>query len=98
MQGQLLRTNGVDLYTETFGDPSDPPVLLIMGAMASGVWWPEGFCRMLAARGRRVLRYDHRDTGRSTSYPPGPPPYSLEDLADDALGILGTSGIARVHV
>jgi pimeloyl-ACP methyl ester carboxylesterase len=55
------------LFTESFGDRNAAPVLLIMGAMASGVWWPSSFCVQLESRGRFVIRYDHRDTGRSTS-------------------------------
>jgi pimeloyl-ACP methyl ester carboxylesterase len=50
---------------------TDPPVLLVMGIGASMLWWEEGFCRMLAGRSRFVLRYDHRDTGRLVTYPPG---------------------------
>jgi pimeloyl-ACP methyl ester carboxylesterase len=85
MQARRIKADGVDLYTETFGDPSDPVVLFIMGAMASAVWWPEDFCRQLADRGRYVIRYDHRDTGRSTSYEPGRITYTVDDL--DAYGI-----------
>jgi pimeloyl-ACP methyl ester carboxylesterase len=70
MKDKYIKANGIDLYTESFGEPSNPTILLIMGAMASAVWWPEEFCRQLAARGRHVIRYDHRDTGRSVSYEP----------------------------
>src|SRR2546422_5126387 len=87
MEIKQIKANGVDLYTENFGDPSDPTILLIMGAMASAVWWPEDFCRQLADRGRYVIRYDHRDTGRSVSYAPGQIEHSVEDLADDAVGV-----------
>ena len=76
MTEQAIRANGVELCTEPFGDPADPPILLIMSTGASMLWWEEGFCRMLAERGRFVLRYDHRDTGRSVSYEPGRPGYS----------------------
>jgi pimeloyl-ACP methyl ester carboxylesterase len=69
-----------------------------MGAMASGLWWPEGFCRQLAERGRYVIRYDHRDTGTSTSYPPGGATYTVEDLADDAIGVVDAYRIRRAHV
>lgn len=93
-----VETNGVALHTETFGDPSDPVVLLIMGAMSSAVWWPEGFCLQLADRGRYVIRYDHRDTGRSTAYEPGQIAYTVDDLADDAVGVLDAYGIARAHL
>jgi len=98
MEIKQIKANGVDLYTENFGDPSDPTMLLIMGAMASAVWWPEDFCRQLADRGRYVIRYDHRDTGRSVSYAPGQIEYSVEDLADDAVGVLNAYGIDLAHL
>jgi pimeloyl-ACP methyl ester carboxylesterase len=63
----MIETDGVELCTEPFGDPGDPPILLIMGMGASMVWWEDDFCRMLAGGERFVIRYDHRDTGRSTS-------------------------------
>ncbi|QOY92019.1 alpha/beta hydrolase [Paludibaculum fermentans] len=68
-----------------------------MGAMASGVWWPRAFCTELASRGRFVIRYDHRDTGRSTSYGPGGATYSTETLADDALSVLDAYRIPCAH-
>src|SRR5215218_10849027 len=98
MQARRIKADGVDLYTETFGDPSDPVVLFIMGAMASAVWWPEDFCRMLADRGRFVIRYDHRDTGRSTSYEPRQPEYTGDDLTRDAVGVLDAFGIQAAHL
>ena len=98
MKTRQINANGVDLFTESFGDPSDPAILLIMGAMASAVWWPEEFCRKLADRGRLVIRYDHRDTGRSVSYAPGRIEYSVEDLADDAVGVLNAYEIDRAHL
>lgn len=98
MKTRQINANGVDQFTESFGDPSDPAILLIMGAMASALWWPEEFCRKLADRGRHVIRYDHRDTGRSVSYAPGRIEYSVEDLADDAVGVLNAYGIDRAHL
>lgn len=93
-----VENQGVRLYTEAFGNPGDPAILLLMGAMSSSVWWPQAFCRQLAARGRCVIRYDHRDTGQSTSYPPGEPAYTLEDLADDAMRVLDGHGLRRAHL
>ncbi|WP_246607244.1 alpha/beta fold hydrolase [Paractinoplanes toevensis] len=90
--------NGIELCLETFGDPADPALLLIAGGASSMDWWEDEFCRRLAAAGRFVIRYDHRDTGRSTSFPPGEPPYSGVDLAHDALGVLDALGIHRAHV
>jgi pimeloyl-ACP methyl ester carboxylesterase len=68
-----------------------------MGATASGVWWPDDFCKELAGRGRYVVRYDHRDTGKSTSYEAGAAPYTVEYLADDAMGVLDSYGIDAAH-
>jgi pimeloyl-ACP methyl ester carboxylesterase len=98
MKPRTVTAGGVGLFTESIGDPADPALLLIMGAMASGVWWPEALCEQLAARGRFVIRYDHRDTGRSTSGPPGSIAYSVEDLADDAVAVLDGYRIARAHL
>ncbi len=98
MSERMVAFDGVEIATESFGDPADPPLLLIMGAKASMIWWPEPLCRRLAERGRFVIRYDHRDTGRSTSYEPGAPGYTLVDLAHDALGVLDAYGIDRAHV
>ena len=94
----MVPANGVDLCVETFGEGSDPPVLLIGGGASSMDWWDDEFCRRLAAGGRLVIRYDHRDTGRSTAFPPGAPPYSQVDLADDALGLLDALGERRAHL
>jgi pimeloyl-ACP methyl ester carboxylesterase len=86
------------ICTEAFGEASDPAVLLIMGQMASMLWWPEAFCRRLAGAGRLVIRYDQRDTGRSTSYEPGHPGYTLGDSVGDALAVLDGHGVDRAHV
>jgi pimeloyl-ACP methyl ester carboxylesterase len=87
-----------EIVSQTFGDPAHPAVLLIMGAMASMLWWPEAFCRKLADAGRFVIRYDNRDTGLSTKYTPGEPPYTFDDMADDAIRVLDDHGIQRAHV
>lgn len=94
----IVRANGTGLCVQSFGDPADPAVLLIHGAAASMHAWERGFCERLAASGRFVIRYDHRDTGRSVSYPPGQPGYTLRDLTADALGVLDAFGVARAHL
>jgi pimeloyl-ACP methyl ester carboxylesterase len=94
----ILEANGVDLCVESFGDPADPPILLIMGASGSMDRWEDGFCERLAAGPRFVIRYDNRDTGRSVSYEPGVPPYKGSDLAADAVGLLDTFGLAAAHL
>jgi pimeloyl-ACP methyl ester carboxylesterase len=95
---QLVEANGVELCTESFGDPTHPAILLITGIGASMLWWEEGFCRMLADGGRFVLRYDHRDTGRSVTYEPGRADYSGADLVADAVAVLDTHGIGAAHI
>jgi len=95
---RMIQANGVDLCIETFGDPADPAILLIGGAAASMDWWEDEFCRRLATSDRHVIRYDLRDTGRSTSSEPGAPDYSQLDLAADAVGILDTLGIDQAHI
>lgn len=98
MTERMIEANGVDLCTEAFGDPADPPVLLVMGVGGSMLWWEEGFCRLLADGGQFVIRYDHRDTGRSITYQPGRPGYTGSDLVADAAGVLDAYRIAAAHV
>jgi len=92
------RTRDAELCVQTFGVPADPPVLLIHGAAAAMDWWEDDFCTRLADGGRFVVRYDHRDTGRSTTYPPGAPGYTGRDLVDDALAVLDTVGVTSAHL
>ncbi|MFC8430934.1 alpha/beta fold hydrolase [Streptomyces sp. NPDC057253] len=94
---RLLDIRGVELCVETFGDPTAPAIVLVAGASASMLWWDAGLCEGIAAGGRFVVRYDHRDTGRSTCCPPGRPTYTYRDLAEDVLGILDALGIERAH-
>jgi pimeloyl-ACP methyl ester carboxylesterase len=98
MAERMIEANGVELCAEAFGDPDDPPILLIMGIGASMLWWEEGFCGMLAERGRFVIRYDHRDTGRSVTYEPGRPGYGGAALTADAAGVLDAYGLPAAHV
>jgi pimeloyl-ACP methyl ester carboxylesterase len=95
---RMIEVNGVELCTEAFGDPADPPILLIMGIGASMLWWEEGFCRMLADGRRFVIRYDHRDTGRSVTYDPGRPGYTGADLVSDAVGVLDAYDIRAAQL
>ncbi len=104
---------GVELCYQTFGDPDDEPLLLVMGLGGPMTWWDPALCRMLAAAGFYVIRYDNRDTGRSTRTGPRVSrttllrafaggkvraPYSIADLADDGLGLLDHLGLDSAHV
>jgi pimeloyl-ACP methyl ester carboxylesterase len=98
MTERMIRAEGVELATQSFGDPAHPAVILIMGGMASMLWWPEALCDGLAARGRYVIRYDNRDTGRSTKYPHGEPGYSFDDMVDDVFRVLDGHAVPAAHI
>src|SRR5262245_58214621 len=98
MTERMVAANGVKLCTESFGDPTDAAVLLVMGVGGSMLWWEDGFCQMLADAGRFVLRFDHRDTGRSVTYEPGGPGYTGDDMVADAMGVLDCYGVAAANI
>lgn len=98
MSERIVKADGIEIATQAFGDAAHPAILLIMGAMASMLWWPEDFCKRIADEGRYVIRYDNRDTGLSTTYKSGKPPYTFDDMADDALRVLDSYGITKAHV
>jgi pimeloyl-ACP methyl ester carboxylesterase len=95
---RIVDVNGVDLCVDTTGDAADPAILLISGMGGSMDWWEEEFCQRLAAGGRFVIRYDHRDTGQSVSYPAGAPGYTGADLAADVVGVLDAVGRRSAHL
>ena len=101
----------IELCYETFGDPTDPTLLLIMGLATQMIAWPDDFCRELAGRGFHVVRFDNRDIGRSTHVDAPAPTlaqlvtssrkaasYTLTDMADDAAGLLRELDLAPAHV
>lgn len=91
-----LTVNGVDLGIEAFGRDGDPLVLLV-GAPTM-LSWPDLLCERLAARGRRVVRYDLRDSGASTTVDPDRPGYDLRDLAADAAALVDALGAEPAHL
>ncbi len=98
MECQAPTADGARLWVQTFGADADPAVLLIGGAASPMDYWEDGFCARLAAGGRRVIRFDARDTGRSTTWPVGEPGYTARELNADPLAVLDTLGIERAHV
>jgi pimeloyl-ACP methyl ester carboxylesterase len=64
----IAPSNGIEIYYETFGDPADVPLLLVMGLTAQCIAWDENFCKMLAGKGHYVIRFDNRDCGYSTKF------------------------------
>ena len=109
---QFCTAGDVELCYETFGDPSDPAMLLVMGLGTQMIAWNTDFCRELAGHGFHVIRYDNRDIGKSTRFdgkrPPGivelirrkpkDPAYTLDDMADDGIRLLDCLGTERAHV
>ncbi len=98
IRDRTIETEDTTVCTEALGEPGDPAILLVMGMGASMIWWEDGFCRRLADGRRFVLRYDHRDTGRSRTYEPGHPGYTVGDLVADAVGVLETRGLPAAHI
>jgi len=103
--------NGLEIEYESFGDPEATPLLLVMGLSYQMIEWDDAFCTLIALRGFRVTRFDNRDSGLSSKLdnlgPPDvvglmtrtvAPPYSLDDMASDAVGVLDALGVSAAHV
>lgn len=102
---------GIELCYETFGDPSHPPLVLVMGLGMQMVHWPPQLVARLVEQGLFVVRFDNRDRGRSTHVDAPPPTllrlitrrfgarqYTLEDMALDTAGLLDALGLESVHL
>jgi pimeloyl-ACP methyl ester carboxylesterase len=98
MAKSFIDVGDARLCVDAIGEPADPAVLLISGATASMDWWPPELCKRLAAAGRHVIRYDHRDTGESTASPLGHPSYTGADLTADPLRVLDGLGVRQAHL
>ncbi len=91
-----VNANDVALGIESFGD-NDAPLVLLAGGTTM-LSWPDALCECLAAGGRRVVRYDLRDSGESTTADPETPAYTLRDLAADAAALVEALGGAPAHL
>jgi len=111
MTEQLASANGIEIAYETIGDPSNPPLLLVMGLGMQLIHWDLELCEQLAEQGFHVIRFDNRDAGHSTQIDAPVPdirramlglrtdaPYLLSDMAGDAVGLLDELGIEGAHV
>lgn len=105
------KANGLDIEYDSFGDPAASPLLLVMGLGAQMISWDEDFCEQLASRGFWVIRFDNRDSGLSTRMESAGPPdimsaisgnprpaYRLDNMAEDAVGLLDALGIEVAHI
>ncbi|RKS73854.1 pimeloyl-ACP methyl ester carboxylesterase [Motilibacter peucedani] len=95
---QRLQLDDVEICAEAFGDPALPTLVLLSGASSSMDAWPPDLCRQLAAAGRHVVRFDPRDTGASTTGPPGEPDYDGAALSRDALEVVRQLGRGPAHL
>ncbi|WP_440073093.1 alpha/beta fold hydrolase [Streptosporangium sp. OZ121] len=95
---KFVVSGDVRLWTERFGDPRDPAVLLVMGTSTMGMGWPDELVKVLLEGGLHVIRFDHRDTGRSGRVDFATHPYTLADMAGDATAVLDGHGVAAAHV
>jgi len=111
-----VKANGIQIEYDTFGNPADEPLLLIMGLGSQMILWHEDLCRMFAEHGHYVIRFDNRDVGLSSKIEeagipdvmaiitaimerrPIEAPYTLDHMADDAVGLLDALRIDRAHV
>ncbi len=108
-----IAANGIEIFYDVHGSPSDPAILLIMGLSAQMTSWDDSFVGELASRGFHVIRFDNRDIGLSTYFDAAgipdmaaafaagtipPPAYTLSDMASDGAGLLDALGISGAHI
>lgn len=98
LRSTFARADDAVLCVDTMGDRDDPAVLLVGGASQSMDWWDPVLCRHLADRGRHVIRFDARDTGRSSVSPVGEPSYTSDELTIDPLRVLDALWVQQAHV
>lgn len=93
-----MESGPLRIWTERAGDPGLPAVLMIMGSAAQGVSCPDELVGRLVERGVQVIRFDHRDTGRSSTVDFDAHPYTIGDMARDCLAVLDGYGLESAHV
>ena len=110
------KANNISIEYDTFGNPSSPPILLLIGLGRQLIHWDEEFCRHLSEAGLYVIRFDNRDAGLSTKFDEAgvpdmkdvigklmsgqkiTPPYTIEDMAADAIGLLDALKVEKAHI
>jgi len=97
MQELFIPHRDLKLCVQTFGNATDPAVVLITGAAGQGILWNQILCKDLAKAGYFVIRFDHRDTGLSSGIDFDLSPYNLKDMAEDILSILDYFHIKKAH-
>jgi pimeloyl-ACP methyl ester carboxylesterase len=95
---RFVASGPLRIWTERAGDPALPAVLMVMGSSAQGVSCPDALVARLVGRGVQVIRFDHRDTGRSSVVDFDAHPYTISDMARDCLAVLDGYGLEAAHV
>ncbi len=92
--------NGISIEVERDGDPIAPAILLIAGLGTQLISWQPDFVQRLVASGFHVVRFDNRDSGLSQKFEESgnDTPYTIANMAADAIGVLDALGIAKAHV
>ncbi|TGJ81357.1 hypothetical protein E0Z10_g7408 [Xylaria hypoxylon] len=95
--------SGCRICYQTFGNPSDSAIFIIGGHSAAMTQKTDGLVALLSPPDNPhfIIRYDHRDTGRSTSFtkpPDDSPVYTLGDMADDAVGLIEHLKLEGFHL
>jgi pimeloyl-ACP methyl ester carboxylesterase len=91
------------LWYETFGDRSNPALLLVNGLGSQSINYADAWCEKFAAKGFYVLRFDNRDVGLSSDFADAPKTefgnaYTVSDMGNDAMAVLDAEGIDKAHV
>jgi pimeloyl-ACP methyl ester carboxylesterase len=94
---KFVKSGNLEIWTESFGSPKNPPLILVMGVAGQGIMWTDDFCKSLA-QDFFVIRYDHRDVGLSKHINYMIQPYSLKDLADDIIFIMNEYNLKNAHL
>lgn len=108
---KTVAANGIEIAYETFGEATDPPIVMVMGLGVQMIAWPDEMCQGLADNGFYVIRFDNRDVGLSTHMDNAQaptladvfvrrkkPPYTIQDMAEDTLGLISALGFESVHL
>ena len=98
MAVRMVEGHDVEIWTEDFGDPSDPTILLVMGASGQAILWPDELIDALVAGGKHVIRYDNRDVGQTTCFDFATDPYTIADMAADAVAVLDAYNVDQADI
>jgi pimeloyl-ACP methyl ester carboxylesterase len=99
----IARNVDCEIYYESFGEPSDPTLMLVNGLGSQCINYHEDWCALFVGHGLRVVRFDNRDVGLSSKFDDargagGEPAYTVSDMAADAVAVLDAIGVERAHV